>query len=181
MTSDVRDQIQQSLGGSYSLERELGSAGMSRVFVADDTALGRKVVMKVLHPDLAEGLSADRFKREIQLAARLQHPHIVPLLTAGALATGLLYYTMPFVDGDSLRERIARDGPLPIAVVLAILGDVASALACAHRQHIVHCDIKPDKAVRRRFASRAREASSHSGARTAVRCSIAPLIIPSWK
>jgi eukaryotic-like serine/threonine-protein kinase len=147
MTSDVRDEVQRSLGAAYSLERELGSAGMSRVFVAGDTALGRKVVMKVLHPDLAEGLSAERFKREIQLAARLQHPHIVPLLSAGALPSGLLYYTMPFVDGESLRERIAREGPLPIAAVIAILRDVASALACAHRQHIVHRDIKPDNVL----------------------------------
>ena len=147
MTSDVRDEVQRSLGASYSLERELGSAGMSRVFVADDTTLGRKVVMKVLHPDLAEGLSAERFKREIQLAARLQHPHIVPLLTAGALASGLLYYTMPFVHGESLRERINREGPLPISVVLAILRDVASALACAHRQSIVHRDIKPENVL----------------------------------
>ncbi|MBW8839628.1 MAG: hypothetical protein JF602_07235 [Gemmatimonadetes bacterium] len=104
MTPDLRDQLERGLAGSYTLERELGAGGMSRVFVADDTSLRRKVVVKVLRTDIGESLSADRFKREIQLAARLQHPHIVPLLAAGALANGALYYTMPFVDG----ERAAR-------------------------------------------------------------------------
>lgn len=140
----LREHLEQALAGTYTLERELGGAGMSHVFVAVDATLGRNVVVKVLPPDLAEGLSADRFKREIQLAAQLQHPHIVPLLTAGELPSGVLYYTMPLVEGESLRDRLTRESALPIESVRAILRDVASALRCAHRQHIVHRDIKPE-------------------------------------
>lgn len=144
MIGDLRDHIQSSLGGSYVLDRELGSGGMSRVFVADDLGLGRKIVVKVLHPDLAEGLSAERFKREIKVAAQLQHPHIVPLLASGELPEGLLFYTMPFIEGESLRQRLTRDGGLPIAAAVATLRDVASALGYAHRQRVVHRDIKPE-------------------------------------
>jgi serine/threonine-protein kinase len=120
---------------------------MAHVFVADDTVLGRRVVVKVLRPELVEGLSAERFKREIRLAARLQHPHIVPLLAAGEVgdrADGLLYFSMPLVEGESLRTRLAREGALPFSDVLRILRDVASALAYAHRNAIVHRDIKPE-------------------------------------
>src|SRR5215203_5429018 len=115
MSSDVEHQLQRALGAAYTVERELGGGGMSRVFVADETSLGRKVVVKVLRPELAEGLSSERFKREVRLAARLQHPHVVPLLAAGELDGGVLYYTMPFVEGESLRARIDRDGALPVA------------------------------------------------------------------
>src|SRR5436190_12269207 len=111
--SELRDQHPQSLGGSYSLERELGGGGMSRVFVAEETSLGRQVVIKVLPPDLAASVNIERFRREIQLAAKLQHPHIVPVLSAG-VSEGLPYYTMPFIEGESLRARIARHGELPI-------------------------------------------------------------------
>ncbi|MBA2685397.1 MAG: protein kinase, partial [Gemmatimonadaceae bacterium] len=100
MTSDLRDQLQSTLGSSYTLERELGGGGMSRVFAATETALGRQVVVKVLSPEMAEGVSVERFKREIQLAAQLRHPHIVPVLAAGVSA-GLPYYTMPLEEGDS--------------------------------------------------------------------------------
>jgi serine/threonine protein kinase len=114
MTSpDVRDSLQRALGLAYTVEQELGGGGMSRVFVADEAALGRKVVVKVLRLDLPEGLSSERFKREVRLAARLQHPHVVPLLAAGELDGGVLYYTMPFVEGESLRARLDRDGGLP--------------------------------------------------------------------
>jgi eukaryotic-like serine/threonine-protein kinase len=140
--ADLRDQLQTTLGAAYSLERELSGAGMSRVFVAEDNALGRRVVVKVLPPELAAEVSAERFRREIQLAARLQHPMIVPLLSAGA-ADGLLYYTMPFVEGESLSAKLALEGALPIAESVHILRDVAEALACAHRQGVVHRDIKP--------------------------------------
>src|SRR5215207_10016939 len=101
-------------GGAYTIERELGGGGMSRVFVALDAQLGRRVVVKVLHPDLAAGVSANRFEREITLAARLQHPHVVPVHASGEV-DGLPYYTMPFVQGESLRERLRRDGALPVA------------------------------------------------------------------
>ena len=128
------------------LERELGGGGMSRVFVAQETDLGRRVVIKVLPPDLAAGLSIDRFRREIQLAASLQHPHIVPLLAAGQ-AGDLLYYTMPLVEGESLRAKLAREGELPIPESVRILRDVADALSYAHRHGLVHRDIKPDNVL----------------------------------
>jgi eukaryotic-like serine/threonine-protein kinase len=119
---------------------------MSRVFVAEETDLGRKVVIKVLPPDLAAGLSIDRFRREIQLAASLQHPHIVPLLAAGQ-AGDLLYYTMPLVEGESLRARLARAGELPVPESMRILRDVTDALSYAHRHGLVHRDIKPDNVL----------------------------------
>src|SRR4051812_34028119 len=110
---------------------------MSRVFVAKETALGRSVVVKVLPHDAAWGVSVDRFKREIAFAAQLQHPHIVPLLSAGE-AGGLPYFTMPLIEGESLRARLARSGELPLAEAMRILRDVASALAYAHQKGIVH-------------------------------------------
>ena len=143
--TDLRDQLQATLGGAYTLERELGGGGMSRVFLADEARLRRKVVVKVLSPELFEGLSAERFEREIQLAASLQQANIVPVLAAGD-AGGVPYYTMPFVDGESLRARLAR-GPMPIAEALSILRDVARALAYAHERGIVHRDIKPDNVL----------------------------------
>jgi eukaryotic-like serine/threonine-protein kinase len=116
---------------------------MSRVFVATETALGRRVVIKVLPPELAAGLSVDRFRREIQLAASLQHPHIVPVHAAGS-AGGLLYYTMPMVEGESLRARLTHQGELPVGQAIRILRDVADALGCAHERGVIHRDIKPD-------------------------------------
>jgi serine/threonine-protein kinase len=144
---ELQEQLQSALGNAYRLERELGGGGMSRVFVATETALNRKVVIKFLSPELAAGVSADRFRREIQLAARLHHPHIVPLLAAGEVKVGgdtLLYYTMPLVDGESLRARLARDGKLQPAEALRIFREVTDALAYAHGQGVVHRDIKPD-------------------------------------
>ena len=143
--ADLREYLQQSLGTAYTLERELGGGGMARVFVAEETRLGRKVVLKVLSTELAVGLSADRFEREIRLAARLQHPNIVPLLAAGEVS-GLPYYTMPYVEGSSLRVRLGRGTP-PLGEAVAILRDVAKALAHAHRQGVVHRDIKPDNVL----------------------------------
>jgi len=119
---------------------------MSRVFVAEETALDRKVVIKVLPPETAAQVSLERFKREILLAAKLQHPHIVPLLTAGE-ANGLPYFTMPFVDGESLRVRLARHGELPVNQAIRMLREIASALAYAHEHGIVHRDIKPDNVL----------------------------------
>src|SRR5678815_1410728 len=103
--TDLRERLQTTLGDAYTLERELGGGGMSRVFVADEAALGRRVVVKVLPPDTAAALDAERFRREIALAAQLRHPHVVPLLAAGERG-GLLYYTMPLVEGESLRARL---------------------------------------------------------------------------
>jgi len=140
--AELAEQLQTSLGSTYTIVRELGGGGMSRVFLANDNALGRAVVFKVLLPELAAGVNAERFKREVQLSARLQHPHIVPVLSAGEV-DGLPYYVMPFVKGESLRARLAG-GPLPIPEVVSILADVAKALAYAQSDGIVHRDIKPD-------------------------------------
>jgi serine/threonine protein kinase len=142
----LRDKLQAVLGQAYVLERELGGGGMSHVFLALETALGRQVVVKVLLPELAAGVNVERFRREIQLAAQLQHPHIVPLLAAGE-AEGLPYFIMPFVTGESLRSRVAREGELPIAETLRILRDVVSALGYAHARGIVHRDVKPDNVL----------------------------------
>ena len=139
---DVRARLEDALGSMYTIERELGGGGMSRVYLARDVALGRDVVIKLLAPELAEGLSAERFEREAHLAARLQHPHIVPVITAG-IAAGLPYYTMPFIAGESLRARTAR-GRIELPVAIKALSDVARALDYAHRQGVVHRDIKPE-------------------------------------
>ena len=146
MTLDFQEQLQRSLGEVYRIERELGGGGMSRVFVAVETSLQRKVVVKVLLPELAAGVSVDRFRREIYLAAQLQHPHIVPLLSAGE-SNGLPFFTMPYVDGESLRARLIRERELPVPQAVRVLRDVASALAYAHEQGVVHRDIKPDNVL----------------------------------
>ncbi len=143
MTADLRAQLQSTLGDAYTIERELGGGGMSRVFVARDEALGREVVFKVIKADLAEGVSAERFAREVKLAARLQQANIVPMLTAGT-ANGVPYYTMPFVKGESLRARIANGVPISLTESTSILRDVARALAYAHAEGVVHRDIKPE-------------------------------------
>ena len=120
MTTELQDQLQNALSGSYTLDRELGGGGMSRVFLATEVALGRRVVVKVLPPEMAAGVNIERFRREIQLAASLQHPHIVPLHAAGQ-AGDLFYYTMPLVEGESLRAKLAREGELPVAEAVARL------------------------------------------------------------
>ena len=145
MTDTLRDELQRALGEAYQLERELGGGGMARVFLARETALDRSVVVKVISPELREGLSAERFSREVQLAARLQQANIVPVLAAGD-AGGHAYYTMPYVDGQSLRARMER-GALPLGEAVDVLRDVARALAYAHGQGIVHRDIKPENVL----------------------------------
>ncbi|HEV8497147.1 MAG TPA: protein kinase [Gemmatimonadaceae bacterium] len=142
----LRDQLQQTLGAGYTVDRELGGGGMSRVFVARDESLQRNVVVKVLPPDLVAGVNVERFNREIVLAAGLQHPHIVPVHSAGQM-DGVPFYTMPFVDGESLRARLTRTGALPITEVIGVLRDVAKALAYAHERGVVHRDIKPDNVL----------------------------------
>ena len=143
MSDPLRLTLQDSLGSAFTLKAELGGGGMSRVFVAREEALGRDVVVKVLAPELAEGMSVERFAREIRLAAALQEPHIVPVLTTGVTTLGMPYYTMPFVRGASLRERM-NEGPIPASEALQLLRDVAQALAYAHAQGVVHRDIKPE-------------------------------------
>jgi tRNA A-37 threonylcarbamoyl transferase component Bud32 len=143
---DLREQLQRSLGEAYRIERELGGGGMSRVFLALETAFQRRVVVKVLLPELAAGVSVERFRREINLAAQLQHPHIVPLLSAGE-SLGLPYFTMPYVDGESLRARLLRERELPVPHTVRVLRDVAAALGYAHTQGVVHRDIKPDNVL----------------------------------
>ena len=141
--NSLLDSLQAALGPAYRLERELGGGGMSRVFLAEDASLGRQVVVKVLPAEMAVAAQTDRFRREIQVAARLQHPHIVPVHAAGAAGT-VLYYTMPYVAGESLRARLDHDGALPSASALRIWRDVLDALAYAHSRGIVHRDVKPD-------------------------------------
>jgi hypothetical protein len=143
--SDLRARLQHTLSGSYTIERELGGGGMSRVFVAEEMRLKRQIVIKVLSPELAQGISVERFEREIQLAASLQQANIVPVLSAGD-TDGLPWFTMPFVEGESLRVRLAR-GPLSTTETIGVLRDVTRALAYAHSRGIVHRDIKPDNVL----------------------------------
>ena len=142
MTGDLLPRLREVLGAQFTVERELGGGGMSRVFVATENALGRKVVIKLLTPELAAGVNVERFRREIQLAARLQHANIVPVLTTGEL-DGLPWFTMPYVDGESLRSRLGRGG-VGITETVGLLRDVARALAYAHARGVVHRDIKPE-------------------------------------
>jgi serine/threonine-protein kinase len=137
-----RDALEAALTPSYALGRELGGGGMSRVFLAEERSLGRTVVVKVLPPDLAAGVNRDRFRREIQLAARLQHPHIVPLLAAGEVE-GSLYYTMPYIEGESVRGALARGRRFGVREMVRVLHDVIDALAYAHERGIIHRDVKP--------------------------------------
>ena len=138
------ERLQQELLATYRVERELGGGGMSRVFAAEELALGRRVALKVLPPELAGELSMERFRRELLTAARLQQANIVPVLSAGDF-DGVPWYTMPFVEGRSLRDRLQEmGGPLPMTEVVSIARDVARALSYAHARGIVHRDIKPD-------------------------------------
>jgi tetratricopeptide (TPR) repeat protein len=146
MSSDLQSRLQAAVGDAYRIEKELGGGGMSRVFLAQEVRLGRNIVIKVLPPEMAAGVNVERFEREIQLAARLQHPHVVPLLTAGS-SGDLLYYVMPFIKGESLRAKLAREGELPVGEAVRILREVADALAYAHAEGVVHRDIKPDNVL----------------------------------
>ncbi len=144
--TDLLGQLQAALDGSFTIERELGGGGMSRVFLAEERALGRKVVIKVLSPEIAASLSDERFTREIRFAASLQQANIVPLLSAG-VSDGIPYYTMPFVEGQSLRHRLASGAVLPVPFIVNVLRDVARALAYAHERGVVHRDIKPENVL----------------------------------
>ncbi|HET8635046.1 MAG TPA: protein kinase [Gemmatimonadales bacterium] len=140
--ADVPAELASSLEGRYRIERELGGGSLSRVFLAEELGLERQVVIKMLPPELAATVSGERFRREIQLAAQLQHPHIVPLLSADA-GGHLLYYIMPYVAGESLRMRLRRDGAIPVADASRIWRDLLDALAYAHAHGVVHRDVKP--------------------------------------
>jgi eukaryotic-like serine/threonine-protein kinase len=135
--------LQAALGDRYVLDRQIGRGGMAVVYLADDQRYHRRVAVKVLRPELAASLAVDRFLREIQTAARLQHPNILPVYDSGG-ADGILYYVMPFVEGESLRARLVREHRLPLADVLRIAEEVGGALAFAHRQNVVHRDTKPE-------------------------------------
>ena len=140
--SDLLDRLQSLLGGGYRVERELAGGGMSRLFLATDLLLDRSVVVKVLPPELAGEVNAARFQREIAVAAHFQHPHIIPILSAGA-GESLLYYTMPFVEGESLQQRMTREGALPAADAYRLLSEIADALVYAHARGVIHRDVKP--------------------------------------
>jgi serine/threonine-protein kinase len=132
-----------ALAGRYSVERELGAGGMATVYLAHDVRHGRDVAVKVLHPDLGAALGGERFLAEIRTTAKLQHPHILPLLDSGA-SDGLLYYVMPYVRGETLRDRLTRERQLPLEDAIRIAREAADALTAAHTEGIVHRDIKPE-------------------------------------
>lgn len=144
------EHLNTALGGRYLIERELGVGGMATVYLARDIKHDRPVAIKVLRPDLSHSLGPERFLREIHIVARLQHPHILGLIDSGE-ASGMLYYVMPYVQGESLRTRLAREGELPIAEAVWVLRDIADALAHAHAHQIIHRDIKPENVM---FSSR---------------------------
>ncbi len=140
--ADLRERLQEALADRYRLERELGRGGMATVYLAHDLKHDRDVALKVLHPELAATLGPERFQREIRTTARLQHPHILPVLDSGE-AAGQLWYTMPYVEGESLGDRLRRERQLGIEQAVQITREVADALGYAHRQGIIHRDIKP--------------------------------------
>jgi len=150
--ADNPERLKAALTASYALERELGSGGMATVYLAEDLKHHRKVAVKVLRPELAVAIGSDRFFREIEIAARLQHPHVLPLLDSGMIEerpgdpNGRPYYVMPFVEGESLRDRLRR-GELPVEDAVRILIEVVDALAYAHSRGVVHRDIKPDNVL----------------------------------
>jgi eukaryotic-like serine/threonine-protein kinase len=144
--TDLLPRIRTALAGRYDVERELGQGGMATVYLAQDLRHKRPVAVKVLSPEIAHTVGADRFLREIEIAARLTHPHILPVFDSG-VADGILYYVMPYIRGESLRHRLRRDRQLSVQDALRIAREVASALDYAHRQSIVHRDIKPENVL----------------------------------
>jgi TolB-like protein/tRNA A-37 threonylcarbamoyl transferase component Bud32 len=144
--AEIPDRLQTALAGRYRLDREVGQGGMATVYLAQDLKHNRRVALKVLRPELAAALGPERFVREVETVAQLQHPHILPLFDSGE-ADGYLYYVMPFVDGESLRQRLKREGRIPVPEAVRILREVVDALAHAHHNGIVHRDIKPDNVM----------------------------------
>jgi serine/threonine protein kinase/Flp pilus assembly protein TadD len=144
--STLQEQLQSALAERYLIEREIGRGGMATVYLAEDRKHRRPVAVKILHPHLAANLGPERFHREVEIAARLSHPHILPLHDSGE-AEGFVYYVMPYVQGESLRGRLTREGRLPLAEALRITREVAGALGYAHGQGVVHRDIKPENVM----------------------------------
>jgi serine/threonine-protein kinase len=140
--TDAGQRLSTALADRYRIERELGQGGMATVYLAQDLKHDRKVAVKVLRPELAAVIGADRFLKEIKVTANLQHPHILGLIDSGEVDS-LLYYVMPFVEGESLRDRLTREKQLPIADTVRIATEIAGALDYAHRHGIIHRDIKP--------------------------------------
>jgi serine/threonine protein kinase len=141
--SDFLERVKVAFADLYEVEEKLGEGGMAIVFLASDRKHGRKVAIKVMRPELSESLGGERFLQEIETAARLSHPHVLPVHDSGQI-DGLLYYVMPYVDGESLSDRLRREQQLPIEDAIAITTEIAEALAHAHGQGIVHRDIKPE-------------------------------------
>ena len=140
---DTIEALRVALAGRYDIQRELGRGGMATVYLAHDLNHDRSVALKVVLPELAASIGNDRFQREIRVAARLQHPHILSVYDSGE-AAGRLWYTMPFVEGESLRERLLRESQLPVDEAVRIVREVALALDYAHRHDVIHRDIKPE-------------------------------------
>src|SRR4030095_4299920 len=140
------DRLKSALADRYAVERQIGAGGMADVFLTHDLRHNRKVAIKVMHRDLAELVGVERFLREIETTAKLQHPHILPLFDSGSI-DGTVFYVMPYVEGESLRTRLKRETQLPIADLLRIAGEVATVLSYAHRHGVVHRDIKPDNVL----------------------------------
>jgi tetratricopeptide (TPR) repeat protein len=143
---DVLDRLTIALAGRYALHRELGRGGMATVYLAQDLRHDRPIALKVLHPELATTLGPERFQREIRVAAQLQHPQILPVYDSGADA-GVLWFTMPYVEGETLRQRLQQAGALPVPEAARILGSIARALAYAHRRGVIHRDVKPENVL----------------------------------
>jgi len=144
--TEIPSRLTAALAGRYEIERQVGEGGMATVYLARDVRHDRQVALKVLRPELAAALGPERFTREIRIAAQLQHPHILPLHDSGE-ANGFLYYVMPYVEGESLRERLSRSGELPIADAVRIIREIVDALAHAHEHGVVHRDLKPDNVM----------------------------------
>jgi serine/threonine protein kinase len=144
--SDMTDRLTAALADRYRIDRELGAGGMATVYLAEDLKHHRKVAIKVLRPELAAVIGAERFVREIRTIAALQHPHILGLIDSGELH-GTAYYVMPFVEGESLRDRLSREKQLPVADAVRLAREVAAALDYAHRHGVIHRDIKPENVL----------------------------------
>ena len=149
------------IAGRYQIDREIGRGGMATVYLAHDIRHDRQVALKFIHAEVADGQATERFRREIALLARLQHPHILPLYDSGEWE-GALFYVMPYIAGESLRGRIKREGQLPVDEAIRLAREVADALACAHAHDVIHRDIK----LRTSFFPKDTHSSATSASRT---------------